>query len=67
MNGLVTTDNNKFIKQISKAFNTECNAKYILKWINKWKKDYEKQGYKFMSRENIYKSVVKILNNKFSK
>ena len=63
MNGLVTTDNNKFIKQISKAFNTECNAKYILKWINKWKKDYEKQGYKFMSRENIYKSVVKILNN----
>ena len=61
---LVTTDNHKFIKQISKAFNTECNANYILKWINKWKKDYKKQGYKFMSRENIYKSVVKILNNK---
>ena len=31
------------------------------------KKYYEKQGYKFMSRENIYKSVIKILNNKFSK
>ena len=58
---LVTTDNNKFIKQISKAFYTECNAKYILKFINKWKKDYDKQGYKFMSRQNIYKSVVKIL------
>jgi hypothetical protein len=24
---------------------------------------YKKQGYTFMSRENIYKSVVKILNN----
>ena len=29
---------------------------------NKWKKYYEKQGYKFMSRENIYKSILKILN-----
>ena len=29
-----------------------------------YQKDYEKQGYKFISRENIYKSVVKILNNK---
>ena len=63
MNGLVTTDNNKFIKQISKDFNTECNAKYILKWINKWKKDYDKQGYKFMSRENILKNVSKFLNS----
>jgi adenylate kinase family enzyme len=40
MNGLIT-NNNKFIKQILKAFNTECNAKYIIKWINKWKKDYK--------------------------
>jgi len=63
MKHLVTTDNNKVIKQISKAFNTECNAKHILKWVSKWEKYYAKQGYKFMSRENIYKSVVKILNN----
>ena len=27
-------------------------------------KDYKKQDCKFMLRENIYKSVVKILNNK---
>lgn len=42
-------------------------CKKTIKQNNKWKKDYKKQGYKFMSRENIYKSVVKILNNKFSK
>lgn len=28
---------------------------------NKWKKEYEKQGYKFMSRENIFKDVNKVL------
>ena len=39
--------------------------KEMLKQNNKWKKDYNKQGYKFMSGENIYKSVVKILNNNF--
>lgn len=26
-----------------------------------WKKHYKKQDYEFMSRENIYKSIVKIL------
>ena len=35
--------------------------KKMIKLNKKWKKDYEKQDYKFMSRENIYKSVVKIL------
>ena len=32
--------------------------------VKEKKKDEEKKGYKFISRENIYKSVVKILNNK---
>ena len=41
--------------------------KEMVKLNKKWEKDYKKQGYTFMSRENIYKSVVKILNNKFSK
>ena len=61
MNELIT-NNSKFIEQISKAINTECNAKYIIKWINKWKKDYKKQGYTFTTRENIYKTIIKILN-----
>jgi adenylate kinase family enzyme len=60
-------NNEKFVKQFTKAIKIECSATQTIKKNNKWKKDYEKQDYKFMSRENIYKSVVKILNNKFSK
>ena len=57
-------NNETFVKQFTKAIKIECSAKQTIKQNNKWKKDYEKQGYKFISRENIYKSVVKILNNK---
>jgi adenylate kinase family enzyme len=57
-------NNEKFVKQFTKAIKIECSATQTIKQNNKWKKDYEKQDYKFMSRENIYKSVVKILNNK---
>ena len=60
-------NNEKFVKKFTEAIKIECSAKQTIKQNNKWKKDYEKQGYKFMSRENIYKSVIKILNNKFSK
>lgn len=60
MDNLIT-DNNKFIKQISKAINTECNAKYITKWTNKWKKYYKKQGYKFMTREKIFKITSDVI------
>jgi uridine kinase len=60
-------NNEKFVKKFTEAIKIECSATQTIKQNNKWKKDYEKQGYKFMSRENIYKSVVKILNNKFSK
>ena len=57
-------NNEKFVKKFTEVIKIECSAKQTIKQNNKWKKDYEKQGYKFMSRENIYKSVVKILNNK---
>lgn len=60
-------DNEKFVKKFTEAIKIRCSAKLTIKQNNKWKKDYEKQNYKFMSRENIYKSVVKILNNNFSK
>lgn len=46
---------------LTHAINTECNAKYILKWVNKWKTYYKKQDYKFLTREDIFDSVVKIL------
>ena len=60
-------NNEKFVKKFTEAIKINCSAKQTIKQNNKWKKDYEKQGYKFISRLNIYKSVVKILNNKFSK
>lgn len=55
-------NNEKFIRGMKFAIDGACNLKKITKQNNKWKKDYEKQGYKVMSRENIFKSVVKILN-----
>jgi uridine kinase len=63
----ITEDNEKFVRLTKENIERECGTKETLKINNMWKKDYEKQGYKFMARENIYKSVVKILNNKFSK
>ncbi len=62
MNDLVN-NNEKFVKMFVEEIKKDCSAKKTIKMNNKWKKDYEKQGYKFMTRENIYKSVVKILGN----
>jgi hypothetical protein len=59
----IMNNNEFFIKQITKLIKKECSMKEMVKLNKKWKTDYTKQGYKFMSRENIYKSVVKILNN----
>jgi hypothetical protein len=54
-------NNNKFfIKQITKLIKNECSVKEMVKLNNKWKRDYKKQDYKFMSRENIFKNVSKI-------
>lgn len=55
-------NNEKFVKKFAQAIKRECGAKETIKMNRKWKKDYEKQGYKLMSRENIYKSVVKLLD-----
>jgi len=59
----IMNNNEFFIKQITNLIKRECSMKEMVKLNKKWKKDYKKQGYTFMSRENIYKSVVKILNN----
>ena len=61
----IMNNNEFFIKQITKLIKKECSMKGTVKLNKKWKTYYMKQGYKFMSRENIYKSVVKILNNNF--
>jgi hypothetical protein len=54
MNMLVS-NNKQYIKNLSIGIDYECNLK------NKWRKDYMKQGYKFMSRENIFKNISNIL------
>jgi adenylate kinase family enzyme len=53
-----------FVKMLIKGIKTQCGADDTVKMNNKWKKDYKKMGYKFMSRENIYDNVVKLLNKK---
>jgi len=62
MNDLVN-NNEYFLKQVSYAIKRECRAKETIKMNNKWKKDYLKQGYKLMTRENILKNVSKILKD----
>lgn len=63
----IIEDNEKFVRLIKENIERRCGTKETLKINKMWNKDYEKQDYKFMSRENIYKSIVKILNNNFSK
>ena len=57
-------NNQLFVKMFSQAIKRECNAKTTIKMNNKWKKDYQKQGYKFMSRKIIFKNVLNILKDK---
>ena len=53
--------NEYYIKNVSDAIAEECNLKIIMKRNNIWRKNYKKQGYRITSRENIFKSVSKIL------
>ena len=34
-----------------------------MRWINKWKNDYRRWGYKFMDRDEIYEDVTNILQS----
>ena len=60
---LLVSNNKKYIKNLSNGIDYECNLKKTIKLNNKWRKDYMKQGYIFMSRENIFKNVSKILQD----
>ena len=54
-------NNEKFIKLFTEAIKIECSAKQTIKQNNKWKKDYKKQGYKFMPREKIFGIISDII------
>ena len=61
MNDLIN-DNKKFIRLTTDRIKKECDAKQIIKLNKKWNKDYKKQGYRILSREEIYDIVCKILD-----
>ena len=57
----LVNNNEKFIKNVSNAIADECNLKNTIKMNKKWNKYYKKQEYKFMSSDNIYKEIVKLI------
>jgi len=57
----LVSNNLKYIKNVSNALAEECNLKKTNQINNQWRKDYKEQGYRFMSREDIFKNVSKIL------
>ena len=63
----ITTNNKNFLKTTHTAIDTECSKAGIMKWVHKWKKDYKKQGFRFMDRNQIFQSVSKILRQALSK
>lgn len=58
----IIENNEFFIKRATESFKESCSSKQTIKLNNKWAKDYKKMGYTFMSREDIYKEVCKILS-----
>ena len=55
--------NNKNLKKIQNAIGDECNYDLITERNNIWNRDYKKQGYEFLPRENIFEEISKILKN----
>ena len=58
MNDLIN-NNEKFIKGMKQQIEIECDKKHTIKMNKIWNRDYKKQGYKFMTRDNIFKNVIK--------
>lgn len=61
MNDMVH-NNKKFINIVTNGLKRECGSSEIIEYNNKWKTDYGRQGYRIMSREDIYHTVCKILS-----
>ena len=57
-------NNKKFIKNVAKAIADDCNLQKVIKQNKIFNKYYLKQGYKFMSRNNVYNNVVELLTEK---
>jgi tRNA uridine 5-carbamoylmethylation protein Kti12 len=59
----LTTNNKKFLKNIWRDLQNECDETSVNKINNKWNSDYKKQKYIFMSGDDIYNEVLRILHN----
>ena len=60
-------NNKKFVKLTKDAIERDCGKKEITKMNKKWNKDYKKQKYKFMTHENIFRNVSKLLYKSLKK
>jgi 5-bromo-4-chloroindolyl phosphate hydrolysis protein len=54
-------DNKRFIKNMKHAIENTCNLQKTIKQNEKYKTFYKTNGYKLMSRNDIYESVVQLL------
>ena len=62
MNDLMN-NNKKFIRLVCQGIKRECDIKQITDESDKWKNDYESQGYTVLNSDEIYERVVNILND----
>jgi len=62
MNDLMN-NNKKFIRLVCEGIKRECDIKQITDESDKWKNDYESQGYTVLNSDEIYERVVNILND----
>lgn len=60
VNDIMKNEKNS-IKVLQNDIQNECGYKNTKKQNKLWIRDYKKQGYKFMSREDIYDKVVRII------
>lgn len=60
-------NNDHFVKKVSQAIVRECSLKEIEKSNKTLEKDYKAQGYKFITREEIFNVVSSIINPKVHK
>jgi hypothetical protein len=60
---LMIYETDDFLKIIGPYIKNQCNINEIIKMNNRWKKDYMRQGYKCLTRENIYKNILHILKS----
>jgi adenylate kinase family enzyme len=59
----IIENENDTIEELQRGLKHECGYNEVKKMNNMWDIDYKKQGYTFMSREDIFNEVSKLINN----